>query len=92
MRSFNDILRGENLPFFDKAVKFYTDLANRMVARQVTCSAVVCTLDQFGLVEMTELIGSTGGILIMGEEFSSDLFMANVKALFESSRSLQGVV
>lgn len=66
-----------------KAKKFYTELTQKAIKANLAIDIFAFSLDQFGLLEMKYLAEKTGGIIVMQESFSSDVFKDTYKKLFD---------
>eukprot|EP01071_Lankesteria_metandrocarpae_P003093 Lankesteria_metandrocarpae@DN2755_c0_g1_i1.p1 len=67
-----------------KALKFYTGVANRAVASGHAIDIFACSLDQCGLYEMKICCDKTGGVIVMSDTFSLNVFRESFKKLFDT--------
>lgn len=75
IRSYVDIFEGnENTEHVSTATAFYTGLAEVLVKNKHTIDVWAYGLDQFGLMEMKNLVNWTGGLLAMHELFNHFIF------------------
>ncbi len=103
IRSFNDI-RKRNATHLKKAIKFYDSIASRAssltadekTGENTTSSSIysinvfASSYDQPGIYEMKNLTGWTGGILIMTDSFTTNIFKETFNKVFELNE--EGVV
>eukprot|EP00922_Rhytidocystis_sp_ex-Travisia-forbesii_P042070 GHVS01062827.1.p1 GENE.GHVS01062827.1~~GHVS01062827.1.p1 ORF type:complete len:780 (-),score=92.27 GHVS01062827.1:131-2398(-) len=73
-----------NARFVKKALKYYTDMANRAVASGHAIDMYACSLDQVGLYEMKVCCDKTGGYMVMSDSFSMNVFKNSYKKVFEA--------
>jgi protein transport protein SEC23 len=68
IRAHSDIQKGQ-APFWDKACKYYRQLAETLVADNISCDICAAALDQCGIAEMREIPERTGGVLVLTDTF-----------------------
>lgn len=56
------------------ATKFYEGLAKVLIDNKCTMDMWAYGLDQFGLLEMRELVNQSGGLMAMQEQFNYYIF------------------
>jgi protein transport protein SEC23 len=64
MRAHSDIQKGQ-ASYWDKATKFYKQLADTLVADNISCDICAAALGQCGIAEMREIPERTGGSLVL---------------------------
>ena len=74
MRSPEDLNRGENIPHFANAKKYYDSFIKRIVSRQIVLDMFSFTCNEIGITEMSDLFITSGGFLVMHEEFRDRIF------------------
>lgn len=74
----------ENAKHVKKALRFYTELANRAVAAGHAIDIFACSLDQVGLYEIRVCCDKTGGYVVMSDSFSMNVFKDSFKRVFEA--------
>lgn len=84
IRSHKDLDNG-TAPLFEKASKFYDDIAVQLVSSGHVMDVFAGALDQVGLAEMKPSVQSTGGIMILTETFSHQIFKESFQRMFASS-------
>jgi len=85
IRSMGDIVKGK-AKYYDSARQFYSGLANRAVANGHVIDMFACCLDQSGVAEQRVLVDNTGGILILSDTFTTNLFSESFLKLFTTNR------
>ncbi|KAJ1606218.1 putative Sec23 [Cryptosporidium canis] len=70
-----------------KALKFYSSLAQRAVQNGHAVDILACSLDQVGLHEMRVLCDRSGGHMVMSDSFSMNIFRDSFKKMFEPDAS-----
>lgn len=73
-----------NAKYVKKALKYYTELANRAVAAGHAVDIFACSLDQVGLYEMRVCCDKTGGYVVMSDSFSMNVFKDSLNKIFET--------
>eukprot|EP00924_Labyrinthula_sp_SR-Ha-C_P004140 maker-scaffold_3-augustus-gene-15.20-mRNA-1 protein AED:0.01 eAED:0.01 QI:138/1/1/1/0/0.5/2/163/821 len=81
MRSHTDIEKGK-VPFMKAAKAFYKGLGDRMVTNCHTIDLFASSLDQIGVVEMREMIDSTGGLTVLADSFGQSVFKESFRRVF----------
>ncbi|RWS13257.1 transport Sec23A-like protein [Dinothrombium tinctorium] len=81
IRSHHDIEK-DNAKYMKKATKHYQNLAHRSSTNGHTIDIYSCALDQTGLHEMKYCANATGGHIIMGDSFDSNLFKTSFQRVF----------
>lgn len=97
MRSHQDLAKGNEV-LYKPACEFYAKLANRhregasgsgggggaggsaVPAHVVDLFA--CSLDQVGMLEMSELVEGTGGLVVLGDSFGQSVFKESLRRVF----------
>lgn len=75
IRSYVDIIENnENTEYVKSATTFYDGLTEILVKNRHTFDIWAYGLDQFGLMEMKNLVHGTGGMLAMHELFDHFIF------------------
>ncbi|KAL6950738.1 GTPase-activating protein S23 [Hanseniaspora vineae] len=87
LRSHHDI-DSDNAKHYKKAVKFYTNLAQRAAKNGHTVDIFAGSYDQVGISEMQNLTDTTGGVLLMTDAFSTAIFKQSYLRLF--SKDVEG--
>eukprot|EP01053_Blabericola_migrator_P004824 Blabericola_migrator_1__4823@NODE_2531_length_2639_cov_267_855754_g1583_i0_p1_GENE_NODE_2531_length_2639_cov_267_855754_g1583_i0NODE_2531_length_2639_cov_267_855754_g1583_i0_p1_ORF_typecomplete_len804_score146_28Sec23_trunk/PF04811_15/6_1e71Sec23_helical/PF04815_15/2_8e25Sec23_BS/PF08033_12/2_1e21Sec23_BS/PF08033_12/4_5e03Gelsolin/PF00626_22/1_1e04Gelsolin/PF00626_22/5_5e08zfSec23_Sec24/PF04810_15/1_8e07zfSec23_Sec24/PF04810_15/6_3e03VWA_3/PF13768_6/1_NODE_2531_length_2639_cov_267_855754_g1583_i len=73
-----------NAKYTKKAVQYYSELALRAVQAGHPIDLFCCSLDQCGLYEMKVCAERTGGVVVMSDTFSLNVFRDSLKKLFEN--------
>eukprot|EP00672_Neobodo_designis_P020845 CAMPEP_0174828680 /NCGR_PEP_ID=MMETSP1114-20130205/1481_1 /TAXON_ID=312471 /ORGANISM="Neobodo designis, Strain CCAP 1951/1" /LENGTH=949 /DNA_ID=CAMNT_0016062403 /DNA_START=46 /DNA_END=2895 /DNA_ORIENTATION=- len=73
IRSHRDLLDGA-APLHEKATEFFNGLEARLSDARVALDAVTMSLDQIGLLEMRACVDNTGGTMICGDSFTTQMF------------------
>lgn len=76
-------LDNDRAPHYKKACKFYSQLAQRLVANSHVLDIFACSLDQVGLAEAKVAVDNTGGMIVMAETFDSEQFKKSLQRLFD---------
>eukprot|EP00850_Spirogloea_muscicola_P021637 SM000256S08691 [mRNA] locus=s256:34458:38927:- [translate_table: standard] len=80
IRTHKDIA-GDSTLFYRKACRFYNSLAERLLANGFAVDMFACSLDQVGAAELKSAIETTGGFLLLAEEFASEQFRLSLHKL-----------
>ncbi|KAG6544642.1 hypothetical protein Mapa_013947 [Marchantia paleacea] len=81
IRTHQDLVN-DRAPLYKKACKFYSQLAQRLVANCHVLDIFACSLDQVGTAEAKLAVESTGGLMVLAETFDSDQFRKSLQKLF----------
>eukprot|EP01056_Protomagalhaensia_sp_Gyna25_P004916 Protomagalhaensia_sp_Gyna_25__4915@NODE_525_length_3210_cov_35_992116_g61_i1_p1_GENE_NODE_525_length_3210_cov_35_992116_g61_i1NODE_525_length_3210_cov_35_992116_g61_i1_p1_ORF_typecomplete_len806_score147_65Sec23_trunk/PF04811_15/5_6e70Sec23_trunk/PF04811_15/4_9e03Sec23_helical/PF04815_15/1_1e24Sec23_BS/PF08033_12/5_2e21Sec23_BS/PF08033_12/1_4e04Gelsolin/PF00626_22/4_8e08zfSec23_Sec24/PF04810_15/3_5e07zfSec23_Sec24/PF04810_15/9_6e03VWA_3/PF13768_6/0_66VWA_3/PF13768_6/1_7e03_NODE_525_length_3210_c len=73
-----------NAKYTKKACQYYNELAIRAVSAGHPIDLFCCSLDQCGLYEMKVCAERTGGVVVMSDTFSLNVFRDSLKKLFEA--------
>lgn len=84
IRSHHDINK-DRAKYVNPATQHYDALAKRAVKAAHTVDIYACSLDQVGLMEMRYLVKRTGGVIILADEFDSDMFKKSFQKLYAHS-------
>ncbi|KAI9668671.1 MAG: GTPase-activating protein S23 [Trizodia sp. TS-e1964] len=82
IRSHHDIDR-DNIKYYKKASKLYDNLAKRTAHNGHIIDIFAGCLDQVGLLEMKGLANSTGGHMILTDNFTSSMFKQSFVRVFD---------
>ncbi|KAL3133000.1 hypothetical protein ABBQ38_006909 [Trebouxia sp. C0009 RCD-2024] len=82
IRTHRDFEKGE-VKQFKKSWLWYENLAQRMAGSGHCLDVFACSLDQVGIAEMHEAVAKTGGVVILAEEFSHEIYRKSLARLFE---------
>lgn len=74
MRSAKELANGENVKYFADAKKYYDSFIKKVINKKIIMDLFAFTLEEPGLAEMSELFMSSGGFIVMHEEFSDRIF------------------
>ena len=74
MRSPEELNKGQNINYFASAKKYYDSFVKRVIARQIIMDVFIFTCNEIGFTEMSELFISSGGFVVMHEEFRDRIF------------------
>lgn len=84
IRVYMDIFEGnENAGHMKAAKKFYDELSNTIINNKCTMDMWAYGLDQFGLLEMKEMVNQSGGLLAMHEQFNHFIFQQSFERFYE---------
>jgi protein transport protein SEC23 len=67
-------LSHNDVPYFGKAVKFYTQLSEDLNSADVTLNCFVCSPEQAGLAELKTAVERSGGITLLCDSFRNIAF------------------
>jgi len=81
IRSHHDINK-DRAKYTSSATQHYDNLAKRAVKAAHMIDIYACSLDQVGLLEMRHLVKKTGGVIILADEFESEMFKKSFQKLF----------
>jgi len=81
-RSHSDITRGK-AKYLEKATQYYNGLAAQAIKNNHIVDVFSFSFFQTGILEMRELIRSTGGILARGDNFDSEVFRESYRRRFK---------
>uniref|UniRef100_A0A0E0QSE6 Protein transport protein SEC23 n=1 Tax=Oryza rufipogon TaxID=4529 RepID=A0A0E0QSE6_ORYRU len=84
IRSHKDLDK-DSAPLYDKAVKFYDQIAKQLVHQGHVLDVFACAVDQVGVAEMKVAIEKTGGIVVLAESFGHSVFKDSLLRIFQSS-------
>lgn len=59
---------------YNSAKKYYDSLTKRVMAKKIIIDLFAFTLNEMGLAEMIQLLNTSGGFIVMHEEFSDRIF------------------
>lgn len=80
VRSHKDIVKG-SAPLYSKSRQFFAKLGTEWSARGHTLDVFSVALDQVGLAEMKPLIESTGGLSVLAESYTHDVFKKSLRSI-----------
>merc|ERR1719313_2634495 len=84
IRSHLDLTKDNaNAKYTKKALKYYATLAKRTVDAGFAVDIFACSLDQVGLYEMKVLCEKSGGYMVMGDSFSTNVFKDSFRKVFD---------
>lgn len=72
----------EKVKVFNESFQTYQKLAETFFANSLTLDIFGFAIDQLGIAEMKAIIGATGGMTFMHEEFNDQIFKDNFKNYF----------
>ncbi|KAM3275771.1 hypothetical protein ACQJBY_044251 [Aegilops geniculata] len=84
IRSHKDLDK-DSAPLFDKAVKFYDQIAKQLVHQGHVLDLFACAVDQVGVAEMKVAVEKTGGIVVLAESFGHSVFKDSLLRIFQSA-------
>ena len=85
IRNYLDFEKGnENTYYFQEAIKYYEELADRAFKANQIIDIYSCCLNQIGLLEMKFLVEKTGGVMLLTDSFSTRSFKDTFNKIFES--------
>jgi protein transport protein SEC23 len=87
MRSYSDIVK-DKAKYTGKATKFYEALAKRAVTNGHVVDIYGSSFDQYGLLEMRDLVHKTGGVVINSDCFDFPMFKQSFTHMLKNSTSL----
>ncbi|XP_050292661.1 protein transport protein SEC23 [Quercus robur] len=90
VRSHKDLDK-DAAPYFNKAVKFYENLANQLVSQGHVLDLFASALDQVGVAEMKVAVEKTGGLVVLAESFGHSVFKDSFKRVFEEGEQSLGL-
>jgi protein transport protein SEC23 len=74
MRSPQELSNGQNIKYFATAKNYYDSFTKRVVARSIVLDIFIFTLNETGFSEMSDLFITSGGFVVMHEEFRERIF------------------
>lgn len=90
IRSHKDLDK-DSAPLYDKAVKFYDQIAKQLVHQGHVLDLFACAVDQVGVAEMKVAIEKTGGIVVLAESFGHSVFKDSLLRIFQSTEDDLGL-
>ncbi|KAG2635474.1 protein transport protein SEC23-like isoform X1 [Panicum virgatum] len=84
IRSHKDLDK-DSAPLYDKAVKFYNQIAKQLVHQGHVLDLFACAVDQVGVAEMKVAIEKTGGMVVLAESFGHSVFKDSLRHIFQSA-------
>ncbi|KAF7702859.1 Protein transport protein SEC23 [Cucumispora dikerogammari] len=81
IRSCMDILRNTSI-HSQGALEFYKNLTKTLISTNISINLIAFTLADIGLYEMASLIESSGGSVILSNDFIEDEYISSCKKLF----------
>lgn len=91
LRSHQDLQKERaNTRHSKPAIAFYASLAARLVSAGYACDIFANSLDQIGSFEMRVLTDRTGGVLVMSDAFSHNVFRDSFAKLFSKTDEQSG--
>ena len=83
MRGHTDLHKdNQEARHFKEARAFYDTVAARCVSNCHVVDVFGCSLDQFGLLEMKTCVASTGGLVVMADDFKQSVFKESFRRTF----------
>lgn len=67
-------IRDETPKLSKSAKEYYLNLAAKTKSKHICIDSFIFSVEESGLNEMSELLTSTGGLLVQHEEFDSTIF------------------
>lgn len=90
IRSHNDLIKGR-ASFVAHAQMFYQKLGDRLNVNGHTVDIISATIEDIGVYEMLPMIDRTGGIIIMAQDFSREIYLSSIRKVM-SKFSIDGRV
>ncbi|KAG0440663.1 Protein transport protein SEC23 [Dictyocoela muelleri] len=87
IRSTSDILSG-NATYTNSSFNFYASLAKKMGDLGYSIDILAATLYDIGLYEMKPIIDTTGGMVVMAQDFDRNIFTTSCRKLQNSNYGL----
>ncbi|RCV20288.1 hypothetical protein SETIT_4G044200v2 [Setaria italica] len=84
IRSHKDLDK-DSAPLYDKAIKFYDQIAKQLVHQGHVLDLFACAVDQVGVAEMKVAIEKTGGVVVLAESFGHSVFKDSLLRIFQSA-------
>eukprot|EP01006_Ploeotia_vitrea_P011244 TRINITY_DN29942_c1_g1_i1.p2 TRINITY_DN29942_c1_g1~~TRINITY_DN29942_c1_g1_i1.p2 ORF type:complete len:776 (+),score=419.17 TRINITY_DN29942_c1_g1_i1:24-2330(+) len=81
IRSHHDLVKGK-APHYDKAIKYYTKLAESARNNGHIIDIFACSFDQVGLAEMRVCVEQTGGQMVLDDTFLGDVYLGSLESMF----------
>ena len=81
LRAHRDIVKSK-APHYENACKFYSELARHAAENGHIIDLFACCLDQTGVAEQRVLLDNTGGVLVLSDTFTTDVFIESFNSLF----------
>ncbi|KRH93331.1 Vesicle coat complex COPII, subunit SEC23 [Pseudoloma neurophilia] len=78
VRSATEIIK-DKINYTTPAMKFYDNLANRMVKIGASIDIISATLIDMGLYEMQPMFNKTGGLVVMGQDLDHNIFCTSAE-------------
>ncbi|XP_058093436.1 protein transport protein SEC23 E-like [Magnolia sinica] len=90
VRSHKDLDK-DGAPHFNKALKFYENLAKQLVSEGHVLDVFASALDQVGVAEMKVAVERTGGLVVLAESFGHSVFKDSFKRIFKDGEQSLGL-
>lgn len=79
----------ENDAVYDKAaLKYYTDLGNRIIDLGHGLDILACTIEDIGINHMEKLTSLTGGMLIMAQDFNEEIYVTSCGKIMAKNNNI----
>ncbi|KAJ4455415.1 putative Protein transport protein Sec23A [Paratrimastix pyriformis] len=86
MRAHVNIETNTQLKHFSRAQKYYQALARRAAGKGHCIDAFMCARDQIGFLEMRDLVECTGGLTVLTDSFTQEVFKLSFSKMFDSTQ------
>ncbi|DBA70425.1 TPA: hypothetical protein ACH3X2_011834 [Trebouxia sp. C0005] len=83
IRTHRDFEKSAGVKQFKKACQWYESLGRRMAGSGHCLDVFACSLDQVGVAEMHDAVSVTGGVVVLAETFSHEIYRKSLARLFE---------
>ena len=67
--------------------QFFEEWAERVAVNGHAVDLFSCSLDQTGLLEMKQLVKSTGGLMVLADSFDNEIFQRSLQKMFQKDES-----
>ena len=74
MRSPKELSKGQNIQHFALAKKYYDSFLKRIINKNIIMDMFIFTCNQIGFTEMSDLFLTSGGVVVMHEQFRDRIF------------------
>lgn len=86
MRAHVNIETNTQLKYFSRAQKFYQALARRAALKGHCVDIFMGARDQVGFLEMRDLVEVTGGLTVLSESFTHEVFKLSFAKMFDTTQ------
>ena len=82
MRSPKELSEGQNIKYFASAKSYYDSFIKRVIGRNIILDMFIFSCNEIGFSEMSDLFVTSGGFIVMHEEFRDRVFRESFHKVF----------